>query len=554
MDSLGPPASLELLGDISTIAPNAPEFVPVDNFFDSYIAELSSRSKRTHEPTGDNPVSKAPKFDTVQTAGATHLAVPAAYAGMAGSMQPQFMEAALGGAVQPTMHMLPGMQGSGGTTGIFGAAPAPYAGLGLQLGGGYPVGPSAALLSSGPAVQPADSHGTSQGNSHGDSKVRKSAKQQEANKVAQQRYRDRKKQKYQEMEAQVGVLSQQLAALQALQGRNQLLEGLNSELHSQLIGREKEVERLKLALDIAAERSLSSHSHPPSPTAAVPQGDPADNASQAVLACGSCDLLPEDLTGIDFKQGFADEILKLRSFVEQHGVTDGAAPGHSLSDSDMRALGQLVARSCQLCQAALRAEGVRVIELINKDPGSLSLVGSAAASERWTRCLEVMHLSQQQQEVLLLNRRSHLQRMRCIYLERQGLNMQAMSLMLPHSSPNPAEDNTVEGRMANMSSAGYLQVAKSSAELGEVLDRIKDNLRREQRAVMELNCLLIAKLLNPLQAAHYMLTAYPQHCDALALSNMLAKRLGREEYGDSPPTEGAAALAGGGCQQQVGCC
>jgi hypothetical protein len=54
--------------------------------------------------------------------------------------------------------------------------------------------------------------------------------------------------------------------------------------------------------------------------------------------------------GIDFKQGFADEILKLRSFVEQHGVTDGAAPGHSLSDSDMRALGQLVARSCQLCQ------------------------------------------------------------------------------------------------------------------------------------------------------------------------------------------------------------
>jgi hypothetical protein len=271
---------------------------------------------------------------------------------MAGSMQPQFMEAALGGAAQPTMHMLPGMQGSGDTTGIFGAAPAPYAGLGLQLGGGYPGGPSAALLSSGPAMQPADSHGTSQGNSHGDSKVRKSAKQQEANKVAQQRYRDRKKQKYQEMEAQVGVLSQQLAALQALQGRNQLLEGLNSELHSQLIGREKEVERLKLALDIAAERSLSSHSNPPSPTcapaaaaaaataaaaflcvllswavvppnkfhnsaaaaardaefaarlrppaacrAAVPQADPADNASQAVLACGSCDLLPEDLTG-----------------------------------------------------------------------------------------------------------------------------------------------------------------------------------------------------------------------------------------------------------------
>lgn len=45
--------------------------------------------------------------------------------------------------------------------------------------------------------------------------------------------------------------------------------------------------------------------------------------------------------------------------------------------------------------------------------------------------------------------------------------------MLPHSSRNPAEDNTVEGRLASMSSSGYLPVAKSSAELGDVLDRIK---------------------------------------------------------------------------------
>lgn len=48
-----------------------------------------------------------------------------------------------------------------------------------------------------------------------------------------------------------------------------------------------------------------------------------------------------------------------------------------------------------------------------------------------------------------------------------------MSLMLPHSSRNPAEDHTVEGRLASMSSAGYLPVAKSSAALGDVLDRIK---------------------------------------------------------------------------------
>ena len=51
--------------------------------------------------------------------------------------------------------------------------------------------------------------------------------------------------------------------------------------------------------------------------------------------------------------------------------------------------------------------------------------------------------------------------------------LQAMSLMLPHASKIPGEDNTVEGRMANMSQAGYLPIARSSAELGEVLDKIK---------------------------------------------------------------------------------
>ena len=53
-----------------------------------------------------------------------------------------------------------------------------------------------------------------------------------------------------------------------------------------------------------------------------------------------------------------------------------------------------------------------------------------------------------------------------------------MALMLPHQSRNPYEDNTVEGRLHNISSCGYLAIARSNAELGAVLDKVKDNLRR----------------------------------------------------------------------------
>lgn len=34
---------------------------------------------------------------------------------------------------------------------------------------------------------------------------------------------------------------------------------------------------------------------------------------------------------------------------------------------------------------------------------------------------------------------------------------------------------------------------------------------------MDLNCITVMRVLRPLQAAHYLVTAYPSHCDALAL-------------------------------------
>ena len=129
----------------------------------------------------------------------------------------------------------------------------------------------------------------------------------------------------------------------------------------------------------------------------------------------SCDVLPRDLAGIDFQAGFADQIERLRAFVSQQSLLqaapDGASRrrlwlrlralvlalstgaaavgtvrraasrGHQLPTSpDLRPppplllpgagstlapgvlseLAQLVGRSCQLCQAALRAEGVKV--------------------------------------------------------------------------------------------------------------------------------------------------------------------------------------------------
>jgi hypothetical protein len=57
--------------------------------------------------------------------------------------------------------------------------------------------------------------------------------------------------------------------------------------------------------------------------------------------------------------------------------------------------------------------------------------------------------------------------------------VQAMSLMLPHAGRNPFDDGTLEGHSRGLSSGGYLAVARSSAELGGILDKIK--VRRRVR-------------------------------------------------------------------------
>ena len=164
------------------------------------------------------------------------------------------------------------------------------------------------------------------------------------------------------------------------------LQGLNGELQSQLITREREVERLKLALDVVAEKTMGSHGSSPrwvcldacvlawhslpwpifrprnhkmcqccaclpavlvharqhctahllpslplATTCAACSTEGADGTTEpaALLNCSDgdcveCDVLPADLAGIDFKKGFSDQVALLRGFLEQHGLAEGA--------------------------------------------------------------------------------------------------------------------------------------------------------------------------------------------------------------------------------------
>lgn len=475
------------------------EFYNVDDFFGTYVNELTNRSKRDNTTT-DGTMVNGSKRQMVGVRGNGGGGIAAA-------------------AAAP------------GTTGQFGANP----------DGNLHVDMDAAIIDFGAdmAVQEGDMDKFEKMNARGG----KSGKQQAANKIAQQRYRERKKQKYVEMEKAVKNMEQQLANLQALNKRNSMLEEMNSALQAQVVAKESELERLKAALDAQAEASLfQSGEHGGS------SGNLGSLKSEGLELqekpqggnCISCDILPRDLTGIDFQTGFSDQIVALKSFLDKHHLLEDET---NLKDELLAELAALVGRSCQLCQAAIRAEGVKVLDLISCDAKSKSRIGNENA-EVWMKALVAMKMTHDQEQDLLLLRQSHLDKMRDIYAERQRLNLDAMAMMIPHTSKVPEEDSTLEGRMQTMSSGTYLPLARNNAELGAILDKIKDNLRREQRSVMDLNCCTISRILTPLQAARYMVTVYPLHCDALALSNAVAKKVGKS--GDSTTSQNNASCANSG--------
>jgi hypothetical protein len=56
------------------------------------------------------------------------------------------------------------------------------------------------------------------------------------------------------------------------------------------------------------------------------------------------------------------------------------------------------------------------------------------------------------------------------------------------------------------------------------MTRLRANLIEEQKALGELDYLVIMRLLDPLQAAYSVVQCYPVHCDVVSLLNAVCMR------------------------------
>ena len=125
-----------------------------------------------------------------------------------------------------------------------------------------------------------------------------------------------------------------------------------------------------------------------------------------------------------------------------------------------------------------------------------------------------------------------LNRLRGTYEERQKLNMDLVSLMLPHrTTTGEYVDTSAESKIALLSRTGVFPCVAQNLEMHQKLEDIRRNIRKELGIHACANYQFATRILTPVQAAVGLVEMDPIPLDVLGLSNfVLASKEGREPF------------------------
>ncbi|KAK9810237.1 hypothetical protein WJX72_007075 [[Myrmecia] bisecta] len=341
-------------------------------------------------------------------------------------------------------------------------------------------------------------------------KRNRNERQQMLNKLAQLRYRERKRQKAQELAGAVDNLSQQVTEQAKLESKTKQLAEQNRYLEDALQQKEAEVQQAKQQQQQTASGSEGS------------SGVSTKQRSEASKK--------EELG--ELVQRWLDTVEELRQLLALVGL-DQAGPNFggllksvedfsSFSPHQQRILHNIVDKIdmhvdtvMQLCMAVLRLSGADIEAIMNANFDRCRNLLGWKEEEKWINTAQELSFSLQQREKILHARQDMLAKLQRIYTERHRLNAQAVSMLLPSVHSTAAEQ-----------APGELPEGERK-ELTQVLEALEENLKAEQRAVCEQEYITFKHLLTPFQGGLFVVKAFPDHCDCLALVNAV-----HQLYGD----------------------
>lgn len=324
---------------------------------------------------------------------------------------------------------------------------------------------------------------------------------QRLNKQAQQRFRDRKKRKVEDLGQSVAELSKQLNDLASMENENRELQERNQELLLELEATEEEIIRVVPVLRT-----------PPDASGTLEVAEGTDTASP--------DGLPN--TGAQ-SASEPSMVLELRALLLKYDLQTCGSPdinGDVVPPEVSQRVSELVAAINTAQRKALQMD----TDQVPADGPSSEKRSERCEVLQWELTAQGLRLSEKQMEEIREARAHHLRRLQDIYRERSLTSVEAFGVLLPKARGGTAPCMGMMDRVKSwFSFPSLITRTKHASRTNAIMKALEDSLGEEQRAASELDYLVFRRILTPVQGSFVTLQKYPACPDILSLCTAIVE-------------------------------
>lgn len=318
------------------------------------------------------------------------------------------------------------------------------------------------------------------------------------NKLAQQRYRERQRQKFDNLQNKKGQYAEIVDNLQQVTLDNRQLEEERRQLESEL----NELQYIKPSAPAMSNGYSDSDSN---------------NSSSSPTTFGNRvgrHIPVEPAQAVAYRkteQAWFAKIDDLRACMESLGFWGQGPTGvaaDELSNDALMSLGGALQGVVELCCKVAQMEGVEMNTLLKRTYETCSNIQSWKDPDRWITAAQDVQLSVEQKGDFMGLRRACLEKLKEVYAERQRLSAMVVDNLLP-SDGGENRDPTVAPKSLNA-----------------ITVQLEENLKEEQRFNCQMLYTVFKHCLNPVQAGWLILKSFPEHVDVLAFMNAIESLYG----------------------------
>ncbi|KAL0048664.1 hypothetical protein WJX82_008172 [Trebouxia sp. C0006] len=385
----------------------------------------------------------------------------------------------------------------------------------------------------------------------------RTAEQYVAHRRNQHKYREREKQRLHELSSTLQDLSLRMqeqaiqdAETELLEKEAEQLQQLSRELDAELAAFQK---RISFSSDCVSSRPGS----PPSSLPTQSSGETSQGSLQSsTIPCSLADTSQQHHTMYEAYEYLVNEI---KDFMHSLGywpipmtgdIPDVSAETASHIHRLMKDLMTVCMEMCRLSNS-MRQD---VRSYLTATAEELDKPELCSKPNTFSAIVDKLQLSQAQRAEMLRLRKLWRDYLVGVYDERQQLNQQILAqftsnaaamestdrlwqkqeYITPHSRANivhadkhqqpPSQPVGHATPIKQEEQAAVATDVSPQQDLSALIAKLEQNLEKELRHISEQDYITVAKTLKPVQASWFIILAYPEHCDCLALLNAIQRQ------------------------------